>query len=315
LSSDFVYELPTEITNVTSMTLNVTEIPNTNFYFSEENNDNYFEITVKRLDKTNPDNIVIIETVFKKILIPDGTWGVSDLLVNINNMFDTNRSLLSYIQFNISASTGKTTIRFKSLVELTIWNDSYGKTRFDKYSNPNGIDYKPNAPFDIQNDEYENIVFDVDFNPANLEFQKSVAWKFGFREKASYTNISIDQTFVEWDIIYYGSLVTNSFYGESIDDYIFVMVDEYTNNYSDAIICSLKNTYMSSRILARVQFRSGPLSINYDNSGAFKTRKYTTPTKISKLHIKIINKYGDIVCLGKTTDYSMVFTFKQQLGR
>jgi hypothetical protein len=307
LSNDFIYELPVEINNVKSMTLNVTEIPNTIFYFSSKNLDNTFSIKMDLVD-----NDFITETYSKDIIIPDGSWNTSDLAFNINMLFDIDRTLLSYLFFFVSNSTGRTYLRFKTIPEMFYWNESYGKSRFEKFASDVGLDFLPIAEFDLSIDVLQQIKYSVDFNPSNLKFQKSLAWKMGFRKFSKYTNITFEDLYNEWGKTYNGVIVTDSFYGESMDDYIFVVVDDFHNNYNDTIICSLSNTYMSSRILARVQFKSSTLSINYDNGPLFKTRRYTSPIKITKLHIKLINKYGDLIDLGKTSDFSMVFTFEQK---
>jgi hypothetical protein len=261
--------------------------------------------------------IDIIEEYEQEFTIPDGTWSITQFETSANYYFDSRRNVFSYIQMIISQGTGKTTFRFKTGHEMATWNSIYGLKRKEDYRNTtksSWVDSLEAADFDMNVGDLDALRYNIDLNPYNSNINKSLAWKLGFRNNTKFSNISSINTINQWGIDYMGVLESNSFYGESLNDYIYIIVDDFHNNYNDGIICSLQKTYMSALILARVQFRSSPLSINYDNSPSFKTRIYNSPIKIDKLRIKLIDKYGDPILLGKTTDYSMVFTFTQNSG-
>ena len=87
-------------------------------------------------------------------------------------------------------------------------------------------------------------------------------------------------------------------------------MDDFNNNFATNCFFSLSGiskSNVSKNILARISVDNGPNSIiTTDNSGAIKKqRDYFGPVTISKLQIKIIDKFGQLIDFNHN-DFSMV---------
>jgi hypothetical protein len=99
----------------------------------------------------------------------------------------------------------------------------------------------------------------------------------------------------------------------NIDNYIFLEVNDFQNNYpTDLIVSTNDKTYLGNTILTRIVLLSGANTIVWNNAGdlIFKKREYFGPVKLEKLHIRIVDRYGDVIDL-RGNDYSIVLEIKQ----
>jgi hypothetical protein len=138
----------------------------------------------------------------------------------------------------------------------------------------------------------------------------------GFRKETyiikktdTYTNI-INTT---PPIVYNGYLSSESTYGSTIDNYIFLEIDDYHNNFPTNTFVSTNTTsYIGKNILARVVLTSGSNTIITDNAsdGILKKREYFGPIKLEKFRIRVLNRYGDVINI-QQNDFSFVLELKQ----
>ena len=137
----------------------------------------------------------------------------------------------------------------------------------------------------------------------------------GFRNKSytiyktdTYTSL-IDTTI---PILYEGYLKGESTYGSTIDNYIFLEIDDYHNNYPTNTFTSINsNSYIGKNILARIVLRTGANTIIMDsaNDGVFKKREYFGPIKLEKFRIRVLNRFGDVIDIHQN-DFSFVLELK-----
>ena len=135
----------------------------------------------------------------------------------------------------------------------------------------------------------------------------------GFRNE-TYTIIK-DNTYTSLidripSTVYEGFIMSESSYGSTIDNYIFVEIEDYNNNYStNNVISTNTNSYIGNNILARIVLTSGSHTTITDNAGdfIFKKREYFGPIKLEKFRIRILNRFGDVIQI----NYSFVLELKQ----
>ena len=91
--------------------------------------------------------------------------------------------------------------------------------------------------------------------------------------------------------------------------YIYVSVDMFNNNHSQSIISPFsESAFNDTSILAKLKNRR--TNFNYESGGllyGFK-RDYFGPVTVSRMRIRILDQYGDIVDLNNN-DFSFTLKF------
>jgi hypothetical protein len=174
-----------------------------------------------------------------------------------------------------------------------------------------------NIPYDPSNMNYSpDFYFKINFGLVNTPLYKTAGWMMGFRKETytikksnNYTNIIDAQT----PIIYNAYLISESTYGNTIDNYIFLEIDDYHNNFPTNTFVSINSTsYIGKNILARIVLNSGANTVITDNAGdrILKKREYFGPIKLEKFRIRLINRFGDVIDINQN-NYSFVLELKQ----
>ena len=141
--------------------------------------------------------------------------------------------------------------------------------------------------------------FSVFFGENKQEPFNTLGYKMGFRKK-EYIDISAIQSESLFDLT-----------GEK---YFFLYVDDYNcNYYRDTIISVQKNDYLTKNILGRITIAGGKYQVMYEDTSDLvkKERIYTGPVNLKKLHIKLLNVYGNLANVNKT-DFSIIFEIIQK---
>ena len=108
-------------------------------------------------------------------------------------------------------------------------------------------------------------------------------------------------------ITFRGYLESESSYGSTLHNYFFVDINDYNKNeITDAFVSNTDDAYIGNNIIARITATSMFNSVIIDNNKdrVFKQRDYLGPVKISKLNIRILNRFGDLIDLNYN-DFSM----------
>jgi hypothetical protein len=286
-STDYIYKLPLPINNVMSLQLTSFEFPNTIYIFTSTNNT--FELTLYNINTglTDVSGNPIYTTETQKITIPPGNYSSTEFKTIMNNIFINTQTVgLSFLNVDMS-------IQYNTII------------------------YINNTPYDPSNNYYSpDFYFKINFAIGNQPIYKTAGWMIGFRKETyiikktdTYTNI-INTT---PPIVYNGYLSSESTYGSTIDNYIFLEIDDYHNNFPTNTFVSTNTTsYIGKNILARVVLTSGSNTIITDNAsdGILKKREYFGPIKLEKFRIRVLNRYGDVINI-QQNDFSFVLELKQ----
>jgi hypothetical protein len=298
-STDYLYKLPNPINNVVSIQLTSFEFPNMINFFSEENESNQIEISLYNVN-TGTYGIngnIVYENDTQIIKIPDGNYMSDNFLTMINNLFLSSDSIgLKFLKVDIDSQTHTIIRTYNSLIDTT-----------------NSGQY----PYDLSDNYYSpDFYFKINFEITNKPLYKTAGWMLGFRSPTyiiRQTNITLNLIDAEYPINYEGYLKSESSYGSTIDNYIFLEIDDFHNNYPTNTFTSINtNSYIGKNILARIVLTTGANTIITDNASdkIFKKREYFGPIKLEKFKIRLINRFGDVINL-KQNDYSFVLELKQ----
>ena len=295
-STDFTYTLPDPVNKVTSLKISSIEFPNSWYIFSTENKSNTFTITLYNC--ATPIDVVdgtsYPEVITNTIVIPDGNYRSDLLSQTVNNIFSNMRNGLEYLYFDVNEISAKCI--FRANIQ---GDDSRNLYRLDPILNP-------------------EFYFTVDFTvPANPLY-KCAGWMMGFKlpfytvDNSNPTTV-IDQT--QYDIIIYNwYLWSESSYGSSVQNYIFLEIDDFNRNSTANTFFSktVNDSYLGNNIMGRITVTSGMNTIITMDGGnlLFKTREYFGPIRLEKLHIRLIDKYGDPVNL-EGNDFSFMLEIEQ----
>ena len=112
-----------------------------------------------------------------------------------------------------------------------------------------------------------------------------------------------------YEPVTYGRYIeSESSYGSSIVQYYFLEVDDYNRNFTtNTIVAETGNgTNLGNNIIARIPLTTPALNINYLNPSdmIFKQRDYFGPVKIEKIHLRLVDRFGDTLDI-QNNDYSL----------
>jgi hypothetical protein len=158
------------------------------------------------------------------------------------------------------------------------------------------IDIHPtNGRTEISLIECAPITFSVYFNEIpNANIMTKLGWTFGFR-LANYLNVE--------------RIVSEGLYDGGGDRYIYVSVEDYQNNVNENNIVCFDRSILDDFVIAKIPLVNGKFSItsnDYNGLSLSKIRKYNGPVNLRRLHIKLMDKFGDIIDLNNM-DYSITF--------
>jgi hypothetical protein len=115
------------------------------------------------------------------------------------------------------------------------------------------------------------------------DYQK-LGWYLGFREP-SYTLTSDEEYIDSVSAVTYKCYLTGeSTYGNNVDNYFFVSVEDYNNNFSSNLIISENENSYGSSILARIPIMVSSteiLTVNFTDNQTNK-REYFGPVSIER---------------------------------
>jgi len=233
------------------------------------------------------------------IKIPQGNYYSDGLVDIINNIFINTGNGLDFLIFDINEQTSHCIFRARTEHDVPNFPAPHNTANANSY-------YSPNFKFDID--------FEVDgVNPTKLHL--TVGWMLGFNKikytvetNDSYTSLS---DYPDKTVTYNNYIESEASYGRSLTQYIFIDIDDFNKNFkSDQIISSTMSSFIGRNIIARLGITNSPNNIIYaDNSGIVKKeRNYLGPVKLEKIHIRLLDKYGDIIDINNN-DFSFALEF------
>lgn len=288
--SDFTYIFPVPFNNIVSMKLCAVELPNLWYSFSTSKKNNVFYITTENVNGY-PD-------MKHTITIPDGNYTPDEFITAMNNYFTNTGNGLEFLQLLIDPLTGKTIIRANDVSDST--------------TNPKPFDVSTPATYS------PSFTFIVDFrleDDMNRSLKKNAGWMLGFK-KPIYTIDStntFDSYIIDIPAVFYKAyLDSEGIYGGNINHYLFISIDDFNKNFKNSIISENEESFLGDSILGRISVRVGSQGVVMDDPSdrIFKQREYFGPINLEKIHIRLMDKFGDIVDL-HCNDFSLSLELTQ----
>ena len=139
--------------------------------------------------------------------------------------------------------------------------------------------------FEIMENTPDNFVFSLHFAEGNDEnILETCGWILGFR-LARYLKID-------------DAIFSEGLFDGGGDRYIYFAINDYQYNYNETNIVCFDKMTINEYIIAKIPLRNGKLSLiidENDKNPLVKIRRYNGPVNISKLEIKLLDKFGDVI--------------------
>ena len=141
--------------------------------------------------------------------------------------------------------------------------------------------------------------FNIYFGENKQEPFNTLGYKMGFRNRSYFERCDLE---------------SESLFDLTGEKYFFVYVDDYNHNfYRDTIISVQADDYLTKNILGRITMAGDTYQVLYEDTSDLirKDRIYSGPVNIKKLHIKLLNVYGNKANINEI-DYSLIFEIVQK---
>lgn len=285
-STDFIYNLPFQMKNVSSMKYVSAEFANDPYSL----NSNYGSNNFKIIDKADSDavhNIVIQEGNYSGVdLAKEIKTKITEMgLTNHNNSNDADKAIID-VSFN------NHTRKFNFTRE--VGSDAAAEDiKFD-------LDFTYNKTLNTQ----ESNSYTTNFKTIN-EQHLSLGWIMGFRKKIyTFTDdykLTDDTTYGKYKM----GLSSESQYDKNGSRYYMLMINDYNNNHKNVVMSSYQqDTLVDNNVMAKLKYVSERCESSVGTECCLEVkREYSGNVNINRLQIKLIDEYGRIVDLNEM-DYS-----------
>jgi hypothetical protein len=253
--------------------------------------------------QTNPcDFLYMIPVEIKNVLsirlvsieIPNAWYLFSH--VHKNNLFQIEIKANNIIQlYSIVIPDGNYDMdSLSSFLNSTYFYESQldGYLKYIKFS----IDsYNLKSRFEILENDFDDFRFSLKFiDNINQNIMNTCGWTLGFR-LANYLDIT-------------DKIQSEGLFDAGGDRYIYLCLNDYQYNNNTLNTVCFDKSILNEDVIAKIPMIDGKLSliVSDDTNPLAKIRRFTGPVNISKLHIKILDKFGTVIDLNKM-DYSLTF--------
>jgi len=154
--------------------------------------------------------------------------------------------------------------------------------------------YSNKTTFEILNDNVNiSLTFSDEYNDNPLI---TFGWLCGFR-MTNYLNVV-------------KSVTSEGIFDNGSESYIYVVINDYQYNTNHMNIVGFDKSVLNENVIAKVLLRNANSSfILNDTNPLAQMREYNGPVNISKLHIKLIDKFGNIINLNNM-DIALTIQFE-----
>ena len=143
---------------------------------------------------------------------------------------------------------------------------------------------------------------------------KNAGWSVGFYkdtynvDKPYVSQTRFDPNSTYQPLVFNRYVESESSYGSAVTQYFFLELDDYNRNFtSNTIIAETGGgTHLGNNIIARIPLTAPALNTNYTSPSdlIFKQRDYFGPVKIEKLHLRLVDRFGETLDI-QNNDYSV----------
>lgn len=155
--------------------------------------------------------------------------------------------------------------------------------------------YNFKSKFEIINEyqmERKHITFSLKFTETtNQNIMNTFGWIIGFR-MANYINLD--------------EIESEGLFDAGGDRYIYLCINDFQYNNNPSNMVCFDKSVLNEDVIAKIPMVNGKLSlvVNDNNSPLSKIRLYNGPVNLSKLEVKIIDRFGSIIDLNNM-DFSL----------
>lgn len=281
--SDCQFNLPAKLNNVVSIKLSALQVPNVMLTFDALRGTSTVYIKEEITDISYNEAFV---------QIPNGNYSIDDfpavLEKAINNQVTkgSDRFIVTINPYNHFTTISNTTYNFT----MNIINNpvEYLTRKLPVYTCTN-FKYRSQLA-------YDNDLIDPDKNISPSMLYNTMGYYMGYREPI-YTGAK--------------SYTSESMFDNIYTDYIYFVLNDYNKNYKDVVTGILPNELIAENILALIPITSNQFDVTFSSAAdlLFKTRLYDSPVEISKISIKMLNQYGELLNL-YYSDYAFCIEVK-----
>ena len=162
-----------------------------------------------------------------------------------------------------------------------------------KYIRFNINNYSLKTSFEIIESDDANIRFSLKFiQNINQNAMNTFGWSLGFR-LGSYLSVN-------------DKICSEGLFDAGGDRYIFLSINDYQYNSNSSNMVCFDKSILNEDVIAKIPMINGKFSliVNDNNNSLAKIRRYNGPINLSRLQIKIIDKFGTVIDLNNM-DYSL----------
>lgn len=149
----------------------------------------------------------------------------------------------------------------------------------------------------IEQEDEKDIQFSLKFiENINQNAMSTMGWILGFR-LGSYLDIS-------------ECIISEGLFDAGGDRYIYVCINDFQYNNNTSNVVCFDKSILNEDVMAKIPMINGKLAliVNDNNQVLAKLRRYNGPINLSRLQIKILDKFGSIIDLNH-----MDFSFTLEL--
>ena len=329
LSTDFTYEFNYPLRNVISMKLVAMELPNIWYSFSnaKKNNIFYIHFSGVNFDCVAPRDV----ESSVKIVIPEGNYTPDEFVRTMNAYFRNHEGTPTTNEISevLSSNTSHQKLHFLRFLRFEF--DEITARMIIRTHNINDVDlseYEPQITLFVpdvetttsgtKNNQYSpNFEFTLDFEleeePERLWY-RNAGWMIGFQEPKYTINNDVPPFYDTYNTgnTFHYRIQAEGVFGNTINSYVFLSIDDFNHNAKQAIMSGNDNALLYDNILARISVTSGSNTYIVDNASdmIFKKRIYFGPVTINRLHIRLLDRFGDVIDLN-SNDMSLALEFQQ----
>jgi len=275
VSSNCSFSMPTKIKNVISISLAGIQIPNVSNTFSKSKETNQIFIYE---DVTGLNAIVIF---------PRGNYSQTDFVAALEKAINE-QVLGSYPnRFTVTINDSTRTI---NIINSTY---TFRINIIKKNNNPENIFACPWDSYAL-NVNTDDVDDKKKIKPS--DFFTTMGYLMGFRE-IEYVGLK--------------KYTTESPYDDSLQDYFYFELDDYTDYHNESTYGILPTYILSKNIIAVLPITTPKYISSFDNNSNFiyKDREYNSPVDIKKISIRMLSDQGAVTDL-HGVDFSFVLQVK-----
>jgi hypothetical protein len=206
------------------------------------------------------------------IVIPDGNYDIESLQYYLNTTY--------FYESSVTANSPLKYIKFS--IDLHTLKSSFSLVNLEE-----------------ELEEEKHILFNLKFiENINQNAMNTMGWILGFR-LGTYLNIE-------------DCIISEALFDGGGDRYIYVSINDFQYNNNNSNIVCFDKSILNEDVIAKIPMINGKLSliVNDNNQVLAKLRRYNGPVNISRLQIKILDKFGTIIDLNNM-DFS--FTIEMEI--